>query len=213
MTWTSSSSRAVSSPLAVLALAGLLAVGDPSPVQAQFAVSVGGGVGGYTGGDFSGTPAGPTLGVAFHMALFDDATEAVFGIDRSRYDGHGLVGGTRQTDYRALLRRSVFAGWPEIRIGALLGYSTRSLSLADEPARADGFLTGPTLSLRAPAPMDGAFEVSTELLYHSYEELIMYAAREYGTDQDGFRLLLRMGIVVPLPGGPTNGDRADRWPR
>src|SRR5690606_37573822 len=60
---------------------------------------------------------------------------------------------------------------------------------------------GPTLSLRAaPTALGGAsLDLSVDVLYHAYEELIMYASREYGTDQDGFRAVVRLGLLIPVP--------------
>lgn len=171
------------------------------PVGAQGSVSLGAGYGSFTGGDFSGTPPGLTVGGAYHIPFeetLDDDTEVALGIDYSRYGDHGFVGATTQLDYAATLRRRVLGPVPELLIGARFGYSTRSLSVVEEPARTDGFLTGPVLSLRAPTALGWAFDLSLDVLYHSYEELIMYASREYGTDQDGFRIVLRLGVLVPI---------------
>ncbi|MDZ7779090.1 MAG: hypothetical protein U5R14_04015 [Gemmatimonadota bacterium] len=174
------------------------------PLGAQGSFSLGAGFGSFTGGDFSGTPPGVTVGGAYHIGFeetFDDDTELALGIDYSRYGDHGFVGATKQLDYAATLRRRMLGRLPELLLGIRFGYSTRSLSLVEEPAHTDGFLAGPVLSLRAPTGLGWAFDLSLDVLYHSYEELIMYASREYGTDQDGFRVVLRAGVLVPVLSG------------
>lgn len=169
----------------------------PLPTAAQSGLSLAGGFSRYAGADFAGTPAGPTLGVAVHLELEDHPAEISLGVDFSRYGGHGFVGSTGQLDYSAVLRTPVGAR-PGLRAGIRFGYSTRSLSVADEPARTEGMLVGPTLALRIPTGLGPFVETSLDALYHSYEELMMYGGREYGTDQDGFRILLRIGVWVPL---------------
>jgi len=169
------------------------AAGAPS------ALWVGGGFATFTGGDFVGIPGGPTFGLAYQVGFDDGATEAALGIDYSRYGGHGFVGPTRQFDYAATLRRRIRSGRPDVLLGVRFGYSARSLSVVEEPARTQGFLLGPALSARTPfRPGGSSFDASVEMSYHAYEELIMYASREYGTDQDGFRIVLRVGVLMPI---------------
>lgn len=170
------------------------------PADAQSALSLGGGFGRFAGADFSGTPGGPTVGGAYHLAFEEYAAELSFGVDYSRYGEHGFVGPTRQLDYSAVIRKNV-AMRPVVLAGLRIGYSTRALSVVDEPARTDGFLIGPTFSLRVPTGLALLLDLSLDGLYHAYEELILYATREYGTDQDGFRILLRLGVLMPLGGG------------
>lgn len=186
--------------LAAVLVALALIVVRASPIAAQASLSVRAGVGSFTGGDFSGTPPGPTVGGAYHIPL-DDLTEATLGIDYSRYGENGFVGATTQVDYAASVLRRLRPKSPEVLGGVRMGYSTRSLSIVDEPARTDGYLVGPTLSLRAaPTALGGAsLDLSVDVLYHAYEELIMYASREYGTDQDGFRAVVRLGLLIPVP--------------
>lgn len=178
----------------------LMMAPGPLPAAAQVGLSLTGGFSRYAGTDFAGTPPGPTLGGAVHLEIEDHPAEISFGVDYSRYGEHAFVGSTRQLDYSAVLRTPV-GGRPGLFAGIRFGYSTRSLSVVDEPARTDGMLVGPTLSLRIPSGLGPLVETSLDALYHSYEELVMYGGREYGTDQDGFRILLRIGVWVPL------GDR------
>ncbi|MEX2473371.1 MAG: hypothetical protein WEA34_14375 [Gemmatimonadota bacterium] len=180
-----------------LCVAALLA---PLPVAGQTAVSFGGGFGGFAGSDFAGTPAGLTMGGALHLAMEGHPAEVSFGIDHSSYGGHGFVGATRQLDYSAALRMQV-AARPALVAGIRFGYSTRSLSVVEEPARTEGMIVGPTLSLRVPTGLGPFVETSLDALYVSYEELIMHGGREYGTDQDGFRGVLRVGVWMPLGDG------------
>jgi hypothetical protein len=198
--------------LAALLLALALLGGQAVPAEGQAALSVRAGVGSFTGGDFSGTPPGPTFGGAYHFPL-DEMTEATLGIDYSRYGANGFVGVTTQIDYAASVLRRLRAGSPEILAGARMGYSTRSLSVVDEPAHTDGYLVGPTLSLRAPTPLGASVGLSVDVLYHAYEELIMYTSREYGTDQDGFRAVVRLGLLIPVPflTGPDEEASPGGW--
>lgn len=190
----------------------ILSAGSAAPIEAQSSLSVRAGVGSFTGGDFSGTPPGPTVGGAYHFP-FAEATEATLGVDYSRYGENGFIGVTTQIDYSASVLRRLSAEFPEVLAGVRFGYSTRSLSLADEPARTDGFLLGPTLSLRAPTALGASLDLSLDVLYHSYEELIMYASREYGTDQDGFRAVVRLGLLIPVPflTWPDEGESPSGW--
>lgn len=158
---------------------------------------MGAGFGSFAGTDFRGTPGGPTIGVGYHLGFSDGVTEASFAVEHARYGGHGFVGPTRQFDYGAALRRRVRGGLPAVLVGVRFGYSTRSLSVAEEPARTEGFLAGPTASARAPVRGGPILDVSIDLLYAAYEEYLMYASREYGTDQDGLRWVLRVGILLP----------------
>jgi len=200
-------------PLMATLVAAALACTQVREAEAQSAFSFGAGFGGFTGADFSGTPAGPTIGAAYHLPFQDDRTEIGLGVEYSRYGGHGFVGSTTQLDYAGTIRRRVVSGSSQLWLGAKYGYSTRSLSVVEEPARTDGFLIGPSLSLRVPVAWGALMDLSLDLPYHAYEELIMYASREYGTDQDGFRVVLRMGFVVPVPwggqgeGGASSGHR------
>ncbi|MEX2465403.1 MAG: hypothetical protein WD995_00750 [Gemmatimonadota bacterium] len=202
-----SRARAVGSPLLAACVGAALACAHPGHVAAQSAFSFGGGIGGFTGGDFSGTPPGPTIGAAVHLPFEDEGTEIGLGVEYSRYGGHGFVGATTQLDYSGTIRRQVAPGAPEVWLGVKVGYSTRSLSVVEEPARTDGFLMGPAVSLRAPVALGASLDLSMELPYHTYEELIMYASREHGTDQDGLRFVLRMGLMVPVPAwGREDGE-------
>lgn len=176
--------------------------------RAQSAFSIGAGLGSFMGADFSGTPAGPIIGAGYHLPFEDDATEIGLGVEYSRYGGHGFVGATMQMDYAGTIRRRVVAGPSELWVGAKYGYSTRSLSVVEEPARTDGFLIGPSLSLRVPVARGASMDLSLDLAYYAYEELIMYASREYGTDQDGLRVVLRMGFMVPASRGGQGDDRS-----
>lgn len=180
--------------------------------EGQVAVSLTGGFAGFTGRDFSGTPAGPTIGGAVHLRFAElDGVEAALGVDHARYGGHGFIGATRQIDYWASIGRTVHAGRADLLVGARMGYSTRALSVVDEPAATDGFLVGPSATLRIPAPLGAAVAVGLEVAYHTYEELILYASREYGTDQDGLRLMVRAGVFVPILGGPEPESAPPRW--
>lgn len=177
----------------------MMALG-PLPATAQAGLSLTGGFSRYAGPDFNGTPGGPTLGGAVHLEVEDHPAEISLGVDYSRYGEHGFVGPTRQLDYSAVLRTPV-GGRPGLLAGIRFGFSTRSLSVVDEPARTEGVLVGPNLALRLPTRLGPVVETSLDALYHSYEELVMYGGREYGTDQDGFRILLRIGVWVPLGDG------------
>lgn len=178
----------------------------------QVAFSVTGGFAGFTGRDFSGTPAGPTIGGALHLRFAElEGVEAALGVDHAHYGGHGFIGATRQIDYWASIGRTIHAGRADLLVGARMGYSTRALSVVDEPATTDGFLIGPSATLRIPAPLGAAVAVGIEVAYHTYEELILYAQREYGTDQDGLRLMIRAGLFVPILGGPEPESAPPRW--
>lgn len=179
--------------ICLLAVASIL----PASATGQAALSFHGGYGGFAGSDFSGLPAGPTLGGAVHVAWEEQDAELSVGMDYSRYGAYGVVGPTVQFDYSGVIRQEV-ERWPGLMGGVKVGYSTRSLSVVDDPARTDGFFIGPTFSLRTPTSLGASIDLSLDALYVTYEELIMYGGREYGTDQDGFRVLARVGVLVPL---------------
>jgi len=183
--------------LRMLAWGVLMGATVPSPVAGQFSVTATAGFGTFAGGDFGGTPAGPTVGVGILYAE-NDSIEGGFRIDVSRYGPHGLVGRTRQIDYLASIRARATKDPVDVRAGFTVGYSTRSLALAAEPADTDGFVAGPSVTLRGPGRLGSKVELGLEALYHTYEELYLYASHEYGTDQDGFRLVARLGFVIPF---------------
>lgn len=172
----------------------------PLPAAAQYGLSVHGGYGGFAGSDFSGIPAGPTLGGAVHVPWEEHEAEVSMGMAYSRYGAYGIVGPTVQFDYAGVIRKEM-SHWPGLLGGVKVGYSTRSLTVVDDPARTDGFLIGPTFSLRRPTGVGPLIDLSLDVLYSTYEEFIMYGGREYGTDQDGLRLLVSVGVFLPLSGG------------
>ena len=171
----------------------------PTPAWAQYGLSVHGGYGGFAGPDFSGVPAGPTLGGAVHVPWQEREAEISVGVAYSRYGAYGVVGPTVQFDYVAVIRKE--SRWPGLLGGIKVGYSTRSLSVVDDPARTDGLIIGPTFSIRSPTGLGPLVELTLDALYSTYEELIMYGGREYGTDQDGLRLVVSVGVFLPLSGG------------
>ncbi len=172
----------------------------PLPAAAQYGLSVHGGYGGFAGSDFSGIPAGPTLGGAIHVPWEEREAEVSMGMAYSRYGAYGIVGPTVQFDYAAVIRKEM-SRWRGLLGGIKVGYSTRSLTVLDDPARTDGFLIGPTFSLRRPSGLGPLLDLSLDVLYSTYEEFILYGGREYGTDQDGLRLLVTVGVFLPLGGG------------
>lgn len=178
----------------------LSAVLTTAPVAAQYGLSFHGGYGGFAGSDFSDIPAGPTVAGAIHVPWEEREAEVSVGMAYSRFGAYGIVGPTVQFDYAAAIRKEV-SRWPGLLGGIKVGYSTRSLSVVDDPARTDGFLIGPTFSFRSPTGLGPLLELSLDAVYATYEELIMYGGREYGTDQDGLRLLLSAGVYLPLSGG------------
>ena len=191
-------SRSATSRLATTAaLVMMLVPRGVAPIAAQPSVTLGlsAGMGTFTGRDFAESPPGPTLGGGVHLS-FGDSIEAGFLVDYSHYGTHGLIGATRQLDYLATLRIAARRAPLAMLVGAKLGFSRRSFEVVGEPARTEGFVIGPSFSLRVPVGPTSAVDLSVDALYHTYEELILYSTREYGSDQDGFRIVLRVGFLV-----------------
>jgi hypothetical protein len=176
----------------------------PGAVAAQGELVLDAGVGALAGGDFTGTRPGPTLAAALHFADWG-GTQGGIEFAYSRHGGSEFEGATTQLEYLGLIRHPVASGPIDVHVGGKMGVSRRSLTVVGEPARTDGFVLGPSATVRFPV---GTMRVQFTLdaLYETFEELVMYNSREYGTDEDGMRLALRVGVVFPLPGLTSGGD-------
>jgi hypothetical protein len=168
----------------------------PQALAGQMELVLDAGIGALAGGDFRGTPPGPSLAVALHIAE-RDSVQGGFEVGYARHRGSGVESATTQLDVLGLARWPVLSRPISAYLGGKLGYSHRSLTIADEPAKGGGFLIGPSGAMRFSV---GTMHVqlTVDALYATYEELIMYGSREYGTDEDGFRLLFRAGLIFPL---------------
>lgn len=58
-------------------------------------------------------------------------------------------------------------------------------------------MLGPSTAVRFPLG-SMRLQLTFDALYETYEELTRYGSREYGTDEDGLRLVFRAGLVFPL---------------
>ena len=196
----------------LLILLAAVACVVPRTLSGQTEVVFDAGVGAFAGGDFAGTPAGPALGVALHIADWGSA-QGGFELVYGRHGGRTAIeSATTQLEYLGLVRSSVLSDPIQIHLGGKMGLGRRSLTIVDEPARADGFIIGPSAALRVPVG-SLSLQLTVDALYATYEELVMYGRSEYGTDQDGLRLVLRAGLAFSLadllPGtGPGDGPAA-----
>ena len=168
----------------------------PQTVLGQTELVLDGGIGAFAGGDFAGTPPGPALGVALHVSEWGSAHGGV-ELGYSRHGGTGVESTTTQLQYLGLARYTVLSGPILVHVGGKLGAGRRSLKIVDEPATTDGFVLGPSVAVRFPVG-SMRLQLTLDALYETYEELIMYGSREYGTDEDGLRLVFRAGLVFSL---------------
>ena len=174
------------------------------PLSGQSELVLDAGVGAFAGGDFTDARPGPTLSVGLHIA-YPDSLQGGFEVGYSRHPGMGLEGPTTQVEYLALARYPVYSSSLRVHVGGKLGYGHRSLTIVDEPATAGGFIIGPSVAARIPAGRVN-IQLTLDALYETYEELILYASREYGTDEDGFHFRARLGLIFPLPSLHLNSD-------
>lgn len=168
----------------------------PQAIAGQTELVLDAGIGAFASGDFAGTPPGPSLAAALHIAKWGSA-QGGFEFGYSRHEGSELESATTQLEYVALLRYPVLSDPILVHLGGKLGAGRRSLTIVDEPAAADGFIIGPSAAVSLPVG-SMRIQLTFDALYETYEELIMYGSREYGTDKDGLRLVFRTGLVLPL---------------
>ena len=166
----------------------------PRAVSGQMEVVFDAGVGTFAGGDFTGTPAGPALGVALHIADWG-TTQGGFEFGYARHGGRTWIEGTTtQLEYLALVRASLLSDPVQLHVGGKMGVGRRSLTIVDDPATSEGFIIGPSAALRLPVG-SLRLQLTVDARYETYEELIMYGLSEYGTDEDGLRLVFRAGLA------------------
>ena len=179
-------------------LLGLLWAILPLQAVAQGEVGLNLGFGTFTGPDFTESRAGRTIGVRVSFP-FLGSLQAGFAFDHSIYGAGGLEGDTKQLDYLAVARHVQTHGPVRLVAGGKMGLSRQRFTITDEPATTQGFVVGPTAGLQL--WLSGiALEITADGLYHSYEEYILYTRRQHGTDEDGFRFVIRTGVVIPFGG-------------
>jgi len=177
----------------------------PAPALAQLELVFDAGVGMSTAGDFVGTPSGPALGLALHLADWSSA-RAGLEVGYGRHRGEGIESATTQVEFLALARYVVPAGPVELSVGGKVGVARRSLIIVEEPATSEGFIVGPSAALRLPiGPLH--VQLTAEARYETYEELWMHGQFEYGTDENGLRMVYRAGLAIPLTAPGSGGER------
>jgi hypothetical protein len=185
-------------------IVAVLACLVPQAAAGQVELVVEGGIGAFIGGDFSGYPPGPTFAAALHVSEWDNA-QAGLEFVYAHHEGSGIEGATTQLGFLGLARYVLSSGPVGLYVGGKMGASFRSLTIVGDPARTDGFVLGPSAAIRLPMGPT-KLQLTFDALYETFEELIMYGQREYGTDEDGLRFVLRAGVVVPLPSLRVGGE-------
>lgn len=186
-------------------LVGALAAAAPAHGQTELVVDAG--VGAFAGGDFKGLGAGPSLAAALHVADWSRAHGGV-ELGLSRHGGHPFESATTQVEILVLARVTVLSGPVSLHAGGKMGVARRTLRRVGDPARTEGFVMGPSAAARTRVA-GTVVQLSLDVLYESFEELTMYGTREYGTDEDGARLAVRLGVVLPIARSPNGqGGRA-----
>lgn len=170
-------------------------VAPPHALRGQAELVVDAGLAVLAGGDFGGTPAGPALGAALYLG--QSVPLGGLEIGYSRNGGRGFESPTTRIDVIGLVRYPIEAAPLETHVAIKLGYSHQALTVADEPATSNGFLLGPSVTGRL-SVLGLRAQFGLDALYLTYEQLTMFGSREYGTDKDGLRLTLRMGLAFEL---------------
>ena len=179
-------------------------VASPHSLRGQVELVVDAGLAVLAGGDFGGTPPGPALGATLYLGQWGPGLGGL-EIGYSRSGARGFESPTTRIDVIGLMRYPIAAAPLETHIAIKLGVSHRVLTVVDEPATSDGFLIGPSVTGRLSA-LGLRVQFGLDALYVTYEELTMFGGREYGTDKDGLRLTLRMGLAFELL-APSVGPR------
>jgi hypothetical protein len=198
------SNRGATAWLAGLAtLVALVMAGAPERAEAQVRLGVSTGFGRVVGADFDGIEGGWTFGgeVTYILPRGERGDFEIGGwVDYSLY-GFATEEDQSMDDLLLLAGfRYIFpATGPKFFLGGKGGYTGQTVDTGDSTSERTGWALGPVAGLRVPfRSVD--LDVAVDALYQSLGEVTPREEPEFLDDPAGVRVVLRVGLSVPLGG-------------
>ncbi len=181
-------------PLLLLSLVAVLLVPATSSAQTQVGLGLGYSI--VSGDNFENVDPGLTLGGHFAFGVFENAQIGV-GFDFSPLSINGTDEKIRQIDVLAMARYLFQTEPSRFFLGAKGGYTRQSETTLDLVIT--GFAIGPTVGFQIPMG-SVVMEWALDGTFHFQGDVSVSGTTVPDTDTNGFRLVPRIGIAIPIGG-------------
>lgn len=177
-------------------VAAFLLLLSPAAAAGQAQLGLGLGYGSYSGDDFEGQEAGLTF---WGNVLFGVSDRFQLGgeFDYSSYGIEGFEESVGQIDIAALARYTFPGEAARFYTGGRVSFSRQSVDVLDVSGSSNGFGIGPTLGVLIPVGTL-SIDLGGDLLFQSFGDADVDGITVDGTDQSGFRFIVRGGLAIPL---------------